>query len=524
MFYVWIHSPNHMIRLFFAFAVCLGSCPLLLGQSNTVGVLLQTSEAFNGYTLLTVTANGDTYLIDNCGESVRSWTSEYRAGMMAYLREDGSLVRAGRVLNSNFQAGGYGGIIEIFDWEGNVTWSYTMSNDSICLHHDIALMPGGHILALAWKSYDASRWIAQGRDPALTADVVWGTYIVELDPSAPLGEEIVWEWEAFNHLVQSFDSSLPNWGDPASFPTRLDVNYQAGETDRDWLHTNSIQYNADLDQILISSRDFNEIWIIDHDIPAGSTSEPEGELLYRWGNPEAYGRGTEEDRVFHSQHDARWIENGQMMVYSNGNERPEGPFSTVEIFSPPLLPSGNYNLTSTEPFGPTDVDRTYPEDLDPEFFSQNTSGSQQLPNGNLLITEGASGEIREVDLDNSIVWSYVNPMGTFGATSQFSIPIANAIFKAERYAPDHPALIDKDLQGNGVLELTLEEPICELYPAPDCTADLDGDLLVGTSDLLIFLSSFGCSSNCTGDFNGNGLVEVADLLEFLGAIGNACAP
>ena len=326
-----------MTRHIFTLILGLCSFTLVLGQSNTVGVLLQTSEAFNGYTLLTVTANGETYLIDNCGESIRSWTSEYRAGMMAYLREDGSLVRAGRVLNSNFQAGGYGGIIEIFDWEGNVTWSYTMSNDSICLHHDIALMPGGHILALAWKSYDASRWIAQGRDPALTADVVWGTYIVELDPSAPLGEEIVWEWEAFNHLVQSFDSSLPNWGDPASFPTRLDVNYQAGETDRDWLHTNSIQYNADLDQILISSRDFNEIWIIDHDIPAGSTSEPEGELLYRWGNPEAYGRGTEEDRVFHSQHDARWIENGQMMVYSNGNERPEpvsAPyFSKASAFS-----------------------------------------------------------------------------------------------------------------------------------------------------------------------------------------------
>ena len=189
-----------------------------------------------------------------------------------------------------------------------------------------------------------------------------------------------------------------------------------------------------------------------------------------------------------------------------------------------MLPNGTYSLDPEVAIGPATTDRTYPPALDADFFSQNTSGAQQLPNGNLLITEGASGALREVNADDEVVWSYVNPMGTFGATSQFSTPIANAIFKAERYPPDHPALIDKDLQGNGVLELTLEEPICELYPAPDCTADLDGDLLVGTSDLLIFLSSFGCSSNCTGDFNGNGLVEVADLLEFLGAIGNACAP
>ena len=119
----------------------------------------------------------------------------------------------------------------------------------------------------------------------------------------------------------------------------FDVNYQAGENDKDWLHTNSIAYNAELDQILISSRDFNELWVIDHDVPADLVSGPAGNLLYRWGNPEAYGRGTEEDRVFHSQHDARWIDNGQMMVFSNGNERLEGLYSTVELFTPHCFPT-----------------------------------------------------------------------------------------------------------------------------------------------------------------------------------------
>ena len=36
----------------------------------------------------------------------------------------------------------------------------------------------------------------------------------------------------------------------------------------------------------------------------------------------------EEDRVFFAQHDARWIDNGQAMVYSNGLGRPEGNFSS----------------------------------------------------------------------------------------------------------------------------------------------------------------------------------------------------
>ena len=70
---------------------------------------------------------------------------------MAYLRDDGCLVRAGRTGNPNFGAGGAGDI-ELFNWEGDLKWSYLMSNDSVCQHHDLALLPNGHILALAWKS------------------------------------------------------------------------------------------------------------------------------------------------------------------------------------------------------------------------------------------------------------------------------------------------------------------------------------------------------------------------------------
>lgn len=513
-----------MTRLFSTLLLALGSSAFVLGQTNTVGVLLQTPSSFDGYTLMPVTSSGNTYLIDNCGEVVQSWTSDYNAGMMAYLGDDGCLVRAGRTGNPNFLEGGAGGIIEIFDWDGDLKWSYLMSNDSICQHHDLALMPNGNILALAWKSYDASSWIAMGRNPELTASVVWGTYIAELNPMADAGEEVVWEWEAFDHLAQEFDPALPNYTSIASAARRLDVNYQADANDDDWLHTNSIAYNAELDQILISSRDFNEVWVINHDVPAELVSGPAGNLIYRWGNPEAYGRGTSADRVFHSQHDARWTDTGQMTVYSNGNERPEGFFSTVEMFTPPLLSDGTYDLEPDVAYAPATTDRTYPQTLDAEFFSQNTSGAQQLPNGNLLITEGASGELREVDLNDEVVWSYVNPAGIFGSTPQFGNPVANGVFKVERYSPDHPALANQDLEGNGVIEITSEPLLCELYPVQDCSADLDGDNVVGVSDLLTFLVNFGCDSNCEGDFNNNGIVEVSDLLEFLGAIGNTCIP
>ncbi|NQX90872.1 MAG: hypothetical protein HRT74_01810 [Flavobacteriales bacterium] len=46
------------------------------------------------------------------------------------------------------------------------------------------------------------------------------------------------------------------------------------------------------------------------------------------------------------------------------------------------------------------------------------------------------------------------------------------------------------------------------------SVDFDGDGEVGTSDLLIFLSGFGCQIDCTTDLNSDGVVGGADLLSF----------
>lgn len=65
-------------------------------------------------------------------------------------------------------------------------------------------------------------------------------------------------------------------------------------------------------------------------------------------------------------------------------------------------------------------------------------------------------------------------------------------------------------------------------PAPDpvepetCAGDFDEDGQVGTSDLLIFLSQFGCQENCAADLTGDGMVGVEDLLSFLALFGTFC--
>ncbi len=63
-------------------------------------------------------------------------------------------------------------------------------------------------------------------------------------------------------------------------------------------------------------------------------------------------------------------------------------------------------------------------------------------------------------------------------------------------------------------------------PSPEepsaCVGDFDNDGQVGTSDLLIFLSQYGCQENCATDLTGDGVVGVNDLLSFLALFGTFC--
>ena len=162
------------------------------------------------------------------------------------------------------------------------------------------------------------------------------------------------------------------------------------------MHSNAITYNAERDEIAISVRNFSEIFVIDHSTTTeeaassmGGRSGKGGDILYRWGNPQSYRKGGEQDRIFYQQHDIRWIPEGhpyagQFIVYNNGNERPGGEHSSIEIFQPSLNGDGIYVLVDST-FGPSSVSFRY-DDLDNGgFYSSIMSSAQPLVNGNILI-------------------------------------------------------------------------------------------------------------------------------------------
>ena len=136
----------------------------------------------------------------------------------------------------------------------------------------------------------------------------------------------------------------------------------------DFLHTNAVNYNPALDQIVMSVPRFNEIWVIDHSTTteeaAGHTGGRwgrGGNLLYRWGNPRAYGRGDEAAQRLGYQHDVRWVPAGMpgaghLTLFNNNVENPDGDYSAVFELAPPTDGRGSIRSSRRRTLGPRGAD------------------------------------------------------------------------------------------------------------------------------------------------------------------------
>ncbi len=219
-------------------------------KSQTIGLIQHNASTLDdGYVLFAPINSNTTYLIDKCGKQIKTWNSAYKPGQSVYILPDGTLLHSGKANNTTFTAGGNGGIIEKIDWNGNVTWSYTISDATQCQHHDVKALPNGNVLVIAWEMKTNTEAISQGRNPSLVPSTVWSEQILEIQPVGATGGNIVWEWHLWDHLVQDFDATKLNYGGILTNPQLVNLNYKATNTEQDWIHLNSVDYNTDLDQI-----------------------------------------------------------------------------------------------------------------------------------------------------------------------------------------------------------------------------------------------------------------------------------
>lgn len=435
-------------------------------HAQTIGLMQPVLPSAEGYLLFAPLYSQQTYLIDKCGRQVKSWSSRYRPGQSAYLLHDGSLLRCANDSNKAFASGG--GRIEKFSWEGKLLWSYAISTPTSCLHHDIYPMPNGNILALLWEKKPPEQVKAWGRNPEKLGASIWMEKLIEIKPIGKDQAKIVWEWNVWDHLVQDFNKTLPNFGEVAKNPQLINLNYQADPAE-DWLHFNAVVYNAALNQIMISNRNFGEIYIIERSSSSliaaghkGGKYGKGGDILYRWGNPEAYNCGSRANQKLFSQHSPHWIapgmaDEGKILIFNNGTGRQVPiPYSSVEVLELPPTTKGQYTIVPGKAFEPQQTFWTYRDSIPVVFYSKNVSNAQRLKNGNTLICEGANGRFFEIDPQKNIVWTYINPVGVKGIARQGEQFIQNPVFRCTFYPPDYPAFKGKKLAPAAPIEI---EPV-----------------------------------------------------------------
>jgi hypothetical protein len=340
-------------------------------------VYRDAAKSSGGYTLFSPVRGRHADLLDHEGRIVHQWHHAEGIQHLKWL-PNGHLLVQGLPPESAEGLENIGGCTDVLlelDHDSNVVWEH---RDSY-MHHDYQRLDNGNTLIIRWEKMpaEAAARVQGGHVAANDPDWMWGDVVREIDPDGAT----VRDWRSWEHLSTDHHIKCPL------------------ESRKEFTHLNSIELTPTGDWLL-SFRLTSTVAIVD-----GAT----GDVRWRWGA----------DKLSH-QHHATWLDNGNIQIFDNGCHRREAPaFSQV-----------------------VEVDRetnkvvwSYQGDPVLAFYSFMISGADRLANGNVLITEGATGRIFEVTSDGETVWEYVSPWmmaGRFGNSP--------AVFRAYRIAPDDPRL------------------------------------------------------------------------------------
>lgn len=425
----------------------------------------------DGYTLLYEANNNhdiqvakDTFLLGADGQPVHVWHNAHETpeATSADLHTSGLLLRTVVVENMAalrdwFPVGAHG-TVQLVDWDGTVVWQYTRcARGKYCLHHGSHVMPNGNILVISYEAIARNDAIALGWDEQEQLNshrgdsYVWSERIIELEPNLEDGStKIVWEWAAIDHIVQAYDPTKPNYGNMSENRHKLNFNYAKyanylfifGQL----YHLNNVDYSEERDQIIISSANFSELWIVDHSHSTEETRGAKGDLLFRWGNPETYSDDpnptfNRKDKTLFFQHDIQWLDGsvphtGDIILFNNGAMRGANGLPNPTEKS---MGFGSAYTDILELSLPTNADGTYDWDgevvttwsykSDPphSMYCPFMGGVDRTPSGNTVFAFGHNKRIIEVTPEGEVV-------------ADFRIPGPGNTFRVRRYGFDYPGL------------------------------------------------------------------------------------
>ncbi|MCX7003201.1 MAG: aryl-sulfate sulfotransferase, partial [bacterium] len=456
-------------------------------QGPTDVVYWDKTKAQTGYTFFGT--RGVTYLIDMQGCIVQTWP----LGANPRLLDNGNVLDATSLTPDEFRS-----LAEV-SWSGSNVWQYTETRAAYAPHHDFLRIYNKKLgtnttLYIAAKTVTSNQCIAAGCNPAsapyTNAQV---DAIVEID----MAGAVVWEWCFFDHGIQDFDAGKSNYVGSgktiANYPGRLNLNLPGRPLTKDWLHCTSLDYNTNLDQIVISAEG-GEFYVIDHGKtftagnPAASialAAGTNGDFVYRFGDPARHGQGnppsinlnwttsTTGNKQIGGVSQVQWIPQGvpgagNFMVFNNGQDLFEtspqsyifevnpfinaGATNTSNYVSPPSAGYSNWAAPGHDTDKRTkqlsrQVIWKYFSMANQGFFSHIGGSVQRMANSNILVCSTAEGHVFEVAQASNVVWEYISPITTNGVVEykRDTWPMANALARACRYATNHLALIGHTL-------------------------------------------------------------------------------
>ncbi len=191
--------------------------------------------------------------------------------------------------------------LRLIDIAGREVLTFTSPDPDLILHHDNILLPSGGYLSLT-REDRLVQAPSQGGEVLLSGDG-----LLEWDAAG----NVVWQWSSFDHLdVDRF---------PGPLSTTASV-FGAGALD--WTHGNGLFHRGDTNSYLVSLRHQN--WVVD-------VARETGEVRWIFGDGGDFTLADGGDGApaewFYSQHAPSMEEDGTMLLYDNGNERPDAPDS-----------------------------------------------------------------------------------------------------------------------------------------------------------------------------------------------------
>jgi hypothetical protein len=230
--------------------------------------------------------------------------------------------------------------------------------------HDITVLDNGHILVMCQdvQTVDMSRIVPGGHPEARVTGMIYQ----ELDPA----QNVVFQWRTWDHF---------------NITDAIGIDLTAERID--YVHSNALAPDRD-GNWLVSHRHLCEITKI---------NRTTGEIMWRLGgrnNQFRFVNDFNDSTGFYYQHDIRALDNGNYLLYDNGN-----------LHTPPFSRAVEYRL---------DLDRRtatvvwqYRED--PDIYGWFLGAARRLPGGNTFITWGGTYDdsaptITEVRPDGSKVF------------------------------------------------------------------------------------------------------------------------